>query len=300
MSLDAVTGAFGYTGRSIARQLLAQGRQVRTLTSRPGVSPGIEVAPLTFNDFERLSESLRGIEVFYNTYWVRFARGPVTFERAVANSRSLFDAARRAGVRRVVHVSHIHANSTSTLPYFRGKGLVEEALRDSGVSYAIVRPGLIFGHDDILLNNIAWFLRRFPVFLIPGSGQYQVQPVHVEDVAQMAVAFGGKEDNVVMDAVGPEVYPYQEMVDIVRRTIGSRAALVHLPAGWVRLAAWAAGALVNDVVLTPDELRGLSAGLLVSSGPPTARSSFRAWLAEHGKSLGTVYASELERHYRGR
>jgi NADH dehydrogenase len=298
--VDAVTGAFGYTGRHIARELLARGRQVRTLTNRPKVSPHIEVLPLTFGDFDRLVESLRGAEVLYNTYWIRFAYGRVTFEGATANSRSLFEAAKVAGVRRIVHLSVTNPDPTSSLPYFRGKGLVEGALRDSGLSHAIVRPSLVFGGEDLLLNNIAWFLRRSPVFPLPGSGTYRVQPVDVDDVARIAVDLGSRDQDVTMDAVGPEVYTYRDLVDEVRRAVGSRAALVPTPPGWVRLGAGLAGLVVGDVVLTGDEIRGLSAGLLVSSGQPTGTSSFKGWLAAHGRELGKTYASELGRHYRGR
>lgn len=298
--MDAVTGAFGYTGRHIAQELLARGRQVRTLTNRPEVSPHIEVLPLTFSDFDRLVESLRGVEVLYNTYWIRFAYGRVTFEGAVANSRSLFEAAKLAGVRRVIHVSITNPDPTSTLPYFRGKGLVEGALRDAGLSHGILRPALAFGGEDILLNNIAWFLRRSPVFPVPGSGTYRVQPVEVDDVARIAVDLGGRDEDVTMDAVGPEVYTYRDLVDEVRRAVGSRAALVPTPPGWVRLGAGLAGLVVGDVVLTADEIKGLSAGLLVSAGQPTGTSSFKGWLAEHGQELGRTYASELGRHYRGR
>ena len=300
--MDAVTGAFGYTGRYIARRLLAAGRDVRTLTGRPveaDVFPGpVEVRPLPFENLDLLTEALRDVDVLYNTYWVRFARGPITFERAVENSRRLFHAARLAGVRRVIHISITNPDPTSILPYFWGKGLVEQALRDSGLSHAILRPTVIFGREDILLNNIAWFLRRFPVFPIPGSGRYPVQPVYVDDLAALAVAQGMGDSDVLMDAVGPETFSYEEMVAAIRGAVGSRARLVHTPPGWVRLAARAAGVVLGDVVLTPDEVRGLSAGLLVSDGPPTAATSFREWLRKEGSGLGTVYASELTRHYR--
>ena len=88
-----------------------------------------------------------------------------TFEQAVENSRILFEAAAGAGVGRMVHFSVANASTDSRLPYFRGKGQVEEILRDTGIlPYAIIRPTLVFGEWDLLLNNMAWALRRLPVF----------------------------------------------------------------------------------------------------------------------------------------
>ena len=141
MTLDVVTGAFSYTGRHIAEALLGRGRRVRTLTREPA-PPGhplaarVETAPLVFDG--SLAESLRGADTVYNTYWVRFERGSTNFASAVENTRSLFRAAAAAGVRRVVHVS-VSKSDASPLPYFRGKAVTERALRDTKLSYAIVR-----------------------------------------------------------------------------------------------------------------------------------------------------------------
>jgi uncharacterized protein YbjT (DUF2867 family) len=171
--LDVVTGAFSYSGAAIARALHASGRQVRTVTGHPNRAPdhsSIEARPLDFDDQLGLVESLRGATTLYNTYWVRFARSQVDHDLAVANSRTLFQAARRAGVQRIVHVSITNPSIESPLPYFRGKALVERALAESDVSYAILRPAILFGGDGVLLNNIAWLLRHVPVFAVGGRG----------------------------------------------------------------------------------------------------------------------------------
>src|SRR5439155_7954939 len=125
-------GAFGYTGKYIARRLLAMGRRVLTLTGHPDrpnpFGELVSVAPFRFEQPEALAETLRGASVLYNTYWVRFSRGGVTFEKAVENSRVLIRAAEAAGVRRIVHVSITHASEDSPLGYFRGKGQIEAAI----------------------------------------------------------------------------------------------------------------------------------------------------------------------------
>ena len=301
-SISVVTGAFGYTGKYIARRLLDQGSRVRTLTrtpvSRSPFGEDVEVRPLDFGDPPQLVASLDGADILYNTYWVRFARSGVTHDTAVENSRALLQAAVEAGVRRVVHISITNATQDSPLPYFRGKALAEMAVRDSGLSYAIVRPTVLFSPEDILINNIAWFLRRFPLFPIPGRGGYPVQPVFVDDVARLAVEAGTGVDDVAIDAVGPETFAFKEMVRLLARRVGSRSRLPPTPPWAALLAARIAGRLVRDVVLTKDELDGLMAGLLVSADPPTAPTRFTEWLEAEGASLGQRYASELARHYR--
>ena len=258
----------------------------------------MERRPLDFGDAGQLAESLRGADTLYNTYWIRFARGDMTHDVAVRNSRNLIDAAVEAGVRRVVHISITNASEDSPLPYFRGKALGEQAVRESGLSYAIVRPTVLFSAEDILINNIAWFLRRFPVFLIGGSGGYPVQPVAVDDVARLAVDAGAGSDDMALDAVGPETFTFDEMVRLLARRVGSRARLMHVPPSAALLAAGMLGWLVRDVVLSRDEMDGLTAGLLASAGPPTGRTRFTEWLETEGASLGRRYASELARHYR--
>ena len=296
--LDVVTGAFSYTGRHIARRLLVDGRRVRTLTRRRNPASALEQAPLQFSDRHALVESLRGADTLYNTYWIRFEHGDSTFAGAVENTRRLFDAAAEAGVRRIVHLSVTNATEGSPLPYFRGKAVLERELRESGRSHAIVRPTLVFGSLDILVNNIAWVLRRLPVFLLSGDGRYRVQPVSAHDVASLAVEAAAEEADVALDAAGPEVYPFAELVRLVGLATGVRRPLVRVPAPVVLRLGDLVGRARRDVLLTREELAGLRASLLVSHEPPRARESFREWVAANADGLGRRYVSELARNYR--
>jgi NADH dehydrogenase len=299
--LSVVTGGFSYTGRFIARRLLEAGERVRTLTAHPERDPfggRVSVAPLAWHDPRALAASLQGARTLYNTYWIRFPWGGVTFEHAVARTRLLLRAAEEAGVERLVHISITHASPASPLPYFRAKGLVEEAIRGSRLSAAILRPTLIFGPGDVLINNIAWLLRRVPVFALPGRGRYRVQPVFVDDVARLAVEAARRRGTECFDAVGPETYPFRTLVRLVARAVGSRALILPVPAPAALALAAVVGRLVDDVVLTRDELRGLRAELLVSGGPVTAPTSFRDWLERDAAGLGLWWASELDRHFR--
>ena len=299
--VHAVTGAFGYSGSHIARLLLDRGEQVRTLTGHPDrpdpFGGRVEVARFRFDEPSAMREALADVRVLYNTYWVRFDHGTATFSRAVENSKALFRAAADAGVERIVHTSITNPSRHSPLPYFRGKAAVEEALLEAGIPHAILRPAVFFGGRDVLVNNIAWLLRHLPVFGI-ASGAYGIQPVHVEDFARLAVEHGEGRADVVLDAVGPETFAFDEFVRLIRRGVGSRALVARVPR-WALLAtARFVGSVVGDVVLTRDEVAGLTSNLLVSKRPPTAGARFSDWLAEHAAELGVEWGSELARHYR--
>jgi NADH dehydrogenase len=302
---DLVTGAFSYSGSRIAECLLESGREVRTLTYHPErqhpLQARVEALPYRFDDPGALARSLEGVTTLYNTYWVRFERGTTTFAAAVAHSKALFEAARRAGVVRIVHVSIANPSIDSPLPYYRGKALVEQALAATGVPYSIVRPTWFFGGRDILTNNIAWVLRHMPVFVVPGDGRYLVQPVHVDDVARICLRAAQSVDaDAITDAAGPDTMSYEQLVRAARDALGRRTPILHAPPAVVAASARALGAVVRDVVLTVDEIRGLTAGLLVSHRPALGRVSFLDWLQENASTLGRAYANELDRHFRVR
>ncbi|KKM03250.1 hypothetical protein LCGC14_1776320 [marine sediment metagenome] len=300
--LNVVTGAFGYTGKYVTRRLLSMGKRVKTLTGHPNrenpFGDQVSVALFNFDNATELTKSLQGATTLYNTYWVRLPYGQVSFDRAIENTKTLIRSAEEAGVRRIVHLSITNASEESPLPYFRGKGLVEKAIIHSTLSYAIIRPTVIFGAEDILINNIAWFLRRFPVFPVFGSGDYRIQPVYVGDVAEIAVRAALEDKNVVIDAVGPETYTFDELVRLIAEEVHSRAKLIHVKPRLAVFLSRLVGYVVNDVVLTQDEVMGLMAGLLVSSGPPTGQTRLSDWLSQNADGVGTRYASELKRHYR--
>ena len=278
--MDVVTGAFSYTGRWIAERLLAEGREVRSLSRSPG-PPGSEIdwARLQFSDPAALTRSLAGADTLYNTYWIRFERGRSTFPRAVENTLVLLEAARRAGVRRIVHVSVSNADPASELPYFCWKGKLDLAVARSGLSYAIVRPTLVFGPEDILVNNIAWGLRRFPVFLVPRGGDYRIQPVSVEDTARIAVDAGLDHSDVELDAAGPQTLTFEELIRLLATELGLRRRLVQVPPAMALAAGRVIGWTRRDVILTAQELAGLEASLLTSSEEPRGSERFRSGFA---------------------
>ncbi len=300
--LDLVTGAFSYSGSAIAERLLDSGREVRTITFHPErahpLQSRIRATRYRFDDPVSLARSLEGVTTLYNTYWVRFDHGQTTFANAISNSRALFHAAKRAGVRRVVHISIANPSIESPLPYYRGKALVERALAEVGIAYSIVRPTWIFGGEhEVLANNIAWILRRMPIFALPGDGHYPVQPVHIDDLARICEHAAFVDGDAILDAAGPETMSFDELVQTIRRAVGARVPILHLPPLAMTAVARALGLVLGDVVLTADEISGLTAGLLVSHEPPLGQIAFTEWLGEHTGAIGHTYANELDRHF---
>jgi uncharacterized protein YbjT (DUF2867 family) len=298
-NIHAVTGAFGYSGKYIAERLLAEGKTVITLTNslqrENPFGDRLRAIPFHFDEPDKLAESLRGVSVLYNTYWVRFNHRTFKHADAVRNTLTLFEAASKAGVERVVHVSITNPSEDSALEYFSGKAKLERALRESGLSYTILRPTVLFGKEDILVNNIAWVLRRLPVFGVFGDGQYKVQPIYVDDLAEIAVEQGADRVNRVINAIGPETFTYRELATTVGEIIGKRRPVVSVPPALGYAVGWLIGKLVGDVMITREEIAGLMQNLLYVDAPPAGKTKLTDWARERNTSLGLHYTSELAR-----
>ena len=298
-NIHAVTGAFGYSGKYIAQRLLAEGKNVITLTNslhrRNPFGDRVRVLPFNFDSPGILAESLRGVSVLYNTYWVRFNHGDFTQADAVRNTETLFQAAKIAGVSRVVHVSITNPSEDSPLEYFRGKARLERSLRESGLSHAILRPTVLFGKEDILVNNIAWALRHLPVFGVFGDGQYKLQPIHVDDLAQLAVEQGKHTGNTTLNAIGPETFTYRGLAEAIGKIIGKKRPIVSVPQAAGYAVGWIIGKLLGDVMITREEIRGLMDNLLFVDSPPVGTTRLTDWAIERADSLGLHYTSELAR-----
>jgi len=296
-----ITGAFSYTGKYATRLLLNRGYKVRTLTSHPERANHfggmVQAFPYNFERREELVRSIHGASTIINTYWVRFPRGKSTFETAIQNTRALIAAAKNAGVKRIVHVSIANPSLESNLGYYKGKAQLELAVRESGLSYTILRPTVIFGREDILINNIAWFVRRFPIFGIPGDGRYRIRPIYVEDTARLIADAVEREENAVLDAVGPETYTFEDLVRQIAVQPRRRTRLVHLPMPVAYVSTLLTGWFVGDVVLTWEEYKGLAGNLLAPEGTSSGETRLSQWLAENRGHIGNQYASEVARHY---
>ncbi|MFT3831133.1 MAG: NAD(P)H-binding protein [Opitutaceae bacterium] len=298
----AVTGAFGYSGSHIARRLLEEGRGVLTLTNSTGrqhpLADRVRTESFHFADPEKLTVALTGCSVLINTYWVRFDHRRFDHATAVENTLTLFAAAKRAGVGRIVHVSITNPEEGSPLPYFHGKGRLERALRESGIPHTILRPAVLFGNGDILINNIAWALRHLPCFGVFGDGSYKLQPIHVDDFAALAVREAFETGNRTIEAIGPETFTYRELARTLGVIIGYPRPVFGVPPWFGYIAGRLVGWWHRDEFVTREEVLGLMQNRLFVDAPPAGTTKLTAWAAQHAATLGRTYANELARRRR--
>lgn len=294
-----VTGAFGYSGKYITLRLLDEGHTVKTITNSVNrynpFGEKVTAHAFNFDQPDKLVETLKGAEVLYNTYWVRFNHKLFKHADAVQNTLTMFEAAKKAGVKKIVHVSITNPDKNSHLEYFQGKGVLEEALMNLGVPYTILRPTVIFGKEDILINNIAWMIRRFPFFGVFGDGEYKLQPIYVEDLAELAVSEGKNRENKIIDAIGPETFSYRELVATISELIGKKRKIVNMSPRIGYWGGWVVSKIVGDVLITKEEIEGLSANLLYTKSQPAGKTKLTDWIKKHADQLGKVYANELKR-----
>ncbi|MCD6129843.1 MAG: NAD(P)H-binding protein [Deltaproteobacteria bacterium] len=298
--LNVVTGAFSYTGKYITELLLSTGERIQTLTGHPHRNPfekRIIVFPYNFDNLDKLKKTLEGVNTLYNTYWIHFSYHKSSIDKAVENTKKLVLAAKEAGVKRIVHISVSNPRETSPLPYFRGKARAEEFIINSKLSYAIIRPTIIFGLESIPINNIAYFLRKFPLFAVFGSGKYLIQPIFVGDVAEIAVKLGHREENIIVDIAGPEIFTYNQLVHLIVEKVNSRAKIIHLPPEITLFIGKILGYILKDVTINRNEMRGLMSNVYVSKNPFIGKTYISQWLEKNAKKIGTRYISELNRYY---
>jgi uncharacterized protein YbjT (DUF2867 family) len=297
--IHAVTGAFGYSGKYIAQKLLDKGYKVITITNSGNRANSfgdkLQVFPFNFENPEKLVKALKGVSVLYITYWVRFNHKMFTHADAVRNTTTLFESAVKAGVERIIYVSITNPSADSHLEYFSGKGKLENILKNSGVSYAILRPAVLFGKEDILINNIAWALRKLPVFGVFGNGQYRLQPIYVDDLAEIAVQEGGNRENKIIDCIGPEAFTYRGLVEAIGGIIGKRRLIIPVPPLFGYMVGSIIGKIVNDLFITWEEIDGLMADLLYVESPSNGKTKLTEWARKHADMLGRRYSSELDR-----
>jgi uncharacterized protein YbjT (DUF2867 family) len=297
-----VTGGSGYIGGAITERLLGRA-ELRSLTSHPGrnrFGSRVRLFPYNFDRPMDMGDAFTGVDVFVNTYYVRFNYGATNFERAVESTRELISLATQARVGRIVHVSVSNASENSPLPYYKNKGRIERIVRESGLDYTILQPAIVVGSRDILVNNIAYFLRRLPVFAMFGSGDYRVQPMTLDAFADVTLeAIEGSHPGRVLPLAGPRDWTFAEMVRAIRSAVGSQARIIHAPSVLALVGLKVAGWFLGDVVLTSDEIKGLTREYLYAAQPSRLGEDFGMWLNRPGvaSELGLRYQSELALHF---
>ena len=304
MKTIAITGVLGYSGRYIAAEAVRRGYRVIGLTDSAKRLPnpqGYELRPLPWSTEENV---LDGVDMLINTYWVRFSyagkrHAAFSHTTAVENTKILFAAAQAAGVKRLIHTSITKPDLHSELPYFRGKAELECALETTGIPHSILRPAVLFGEtpaESILINNMAWSLRHLPAVATFGMGSYRLQPIHVQDFAELALDEAEREEqHRVINATGAETYSFRELWQLLARGMHAPRPILPVPAWFGLLATQGLGALVGDVMLTRDEIAGLSQDRLAVDTQPAGQRRLSEWVAQYADTLGRSYASELAR-----
>lgn len=233
-----VTGGTGFVGRHLVSELLAQGRPVRLLLNDeraarlPWPEPP-EVIPGNILDEEALFRAATGAHVIIhleNAFWWGRARDLERIE--LAGTRALVTAARAARVGRIITLSQLGATPASAFPLLRIKGQVEEALRNSGLAYTILRPGLAFGEDDAFFNHLAMQLRGNPfVFFLPGRGEVVLHPLYIGDLVQAIIGCLDRMDTVdtTIEFGGPEYITLGDLMRTVMRVSGAPRTVIHVP-----------------------------------------------------------------------
>jgi len=297
-----VTGAFSFTGRHVAKRLLEEGEEVRTMTRFPqSASPfaeAVPAVPFDYDDVGALTQALRGCDRLINTYWRRQPEGNLGYDRVVQQSKNLFAAAKAVGIERIVHMS-INDPHGKKFPYFRAKCATERAVRECTVSSVVVRPQLVFGDGELLINNLAWTLRQSRLAAVPGDGQYLMQPIHASDYAELIVGLSRNRRDGVVNGVGPDVMTYDDMVSMVGNAIGRKPRILHVhPKFFDRVAR-----LINRFVEEPTVLDYEVYGCLVENGvvprEPQGTRRLVDWLRDHADSLGRRYADQDRRPFSG-
>lgn len=306
---NLITGAFSFSGRYIAEELLKLGEHVETLTGHPNPKnphyDQIIVKPYNFDDFDALIESFRGIDTFYNSYWIRFPYKGMNWKKAIENCNKLFKACKIAGVKKIVHISVTNCTVDSPYSYFRGKALVEELLKKCGVPYTILRVAWFYEDGDILVNDVAWLLRHLPVFGLFEYGTYKLQPISAKSLAKLAVEsrYQGEKtinQNKIINAIGPETYTWKEFVLAINKTMGSKTLIVPFPGftGIVPIiASTILGMALHDRLLTLEEIKSLEDNLCLTTDQPVGKRSFKKWLRRNSKLIGLEWHNEVKRHY---
>ena len=306
---NLITGAFSFSGRFIAEELLKTGEKVETLTGHPRPEfpyfNKITIKQFNFDNFDAMVENFRGVNTFYNSYWIRFPHGNTTWRDAIVNSKKLFRACKIAGVKKIVHISVTNPNLDSPYSYFKGKAVVEELLKRSGVPYTILRIAWMYEEGDILVNNIAWILKRLPIFGVFGGGSYKLQPVSLRTLGKVAVEnryLGDKTINInkIIDVIGPETYTYYEFVSLINKSI--KAKTLILPSPWFAVyipifVSKILNIVLRDRLLTIDEIYSLKDNLLLTDSQPIGEKSFKKWVIRNKERLGLKWANEIKRHY---
>ena len=261
-----VTGSSGFLGRNVVKALRTRGESVRCLVRSPSrarvvTDYGVELAYGDVLDPASLKDAMRGVDAVVHLVAIIRERGRNTFDRVNRQgTETVVQVARDEGVRHLVHVSAIGVQENQAYPYLYSKWLGEQEVIRGGVAYTIIRPSILFGPGDEFINTLAGVVKSFPVAPVAGDGRVRFQPISVEEVGGIVslVAgnhrFGGR----IIEVGGPDHLTYNEILDIIARTLGVRRIKVHLPVPLMKTMTRVMEAVLPNPPATTSQLEMLS------------------------------------------
>ncbi len=292
----AVTGATGFVGSHLCRELAARGHAVTALVREGSSAERLAGENISFarGDITRpesLPPAFQGCDAVVHLVGIIRERPGQTFEGIHAEgTASVVRAARQAGVRRLVHMSAAGTRPDAASSYHRTKWLGEEAVRASGLEWVVLRPSLIFGRGDGFTTTMMDLVRRAPVVPVIGSGKNLMQPVAVGDVCAAFAASVEEERHTgqTYELGGPDRLTYEEIVRMVVRAMGLRRRFVHIPAGLMMPVAAVLSRLSPRFPLTPDQIRMLQEDNIAEGDH--AREVFGLRLTSYEEGLKDIVA----------
>lgn len=252
-----VTGGTGFVGRHLVARLVRGGEQVRALARTRVEIPGVEVVAGDVRDLSAVTAAARDCQVVIHLVGIIREMGEATSQRVhIDGTRTVVQACVEAGVGRLLHMSALGARPGARSTYHRTKWEAEELVRRSGLQATIFRPSVIFGAGSGFLAELRRLVHRGPVIPIAGNGMALLQPIWVEDVISCFLGALGKPETAgrAYDLGGPEVFGFEEMVDLVAAAEGIRKPKLHLPVLLLRPLAAVLGRLTPRFPLTSDQL----------------------------------------------
>jgi uncharacterized protein YbjT (DUF2867 family) len=298
ISTICVLGGSGFVGRHVCAALAARGLQVRVPTRNRDrakhliLLPTVEVVAANVHDAAALHALVRGCDAVINLVGTHGGSGDTSFNAAHVVLASKVVAACResnaGGVRRLLHMSALHAGAERPSDYLRSKGEAESIVRESGLEVTIFRPSVIFGREDQFLNRFAGMLKALPMMIVPAA-HARFQPVYVGDVAQAFVEALLRLDSIgkSYDLCGPKVYTMQELTEFVAHAIGRKRMIFGADKTLTNVMAFAMECLPGKI-MTFDNVRSMTVDSVCDSGcvfpfgitPQAVEATAPAWLAQ--------------------